>query len=386
MTATAISKREVVIVQRYVAHYRVPLFELLRERLLRDDIRLRVLAGAPDRREVGKRDQGTLDWVEPCPQRYLLEGRICWQPFGALVTNADLVILPQQNRLAYNAVAIALGLPKRVAFWGHGVNFQRQGRQPLRTAYRRYLARKVDWWFAYTEASVAAVRDAGVPPARITDLQNAIDVDALRRDVESIDAAELEARRCELGLAGGRVALYMGSLYAEKRIDFLLRAAERLHERDPAFRLLVAGEGPQGTMVSNWSRTRPWARPLGVRFGRDKAVLLKLAEVLLNPGLVGLGILDAFAAGIPILTTDCGLHSPEISYLRDGENGLMTPDTLVDFVDTVGGLFRNATLREKLAAGARRDADRYTVGNMANRFAEGINGALALPVSGRGAV
>ncbi len=54
-----------------------------------------------------------------------------------------------------------------------------------------------------------------------------------------------------------------------------------------------------------------------------------------EPGAVGLAILDAFAAGLPMVTTHCRGHGPEIAYLRQNENGLMTEDTLDDFVGGV---------------------------------------------------
>ena len=36
--------------------------------------------------------------------------------------------------------------------------------------------------------------------------------------------------------------------------------------------------------------------------GREKAAWFKLASVVLNPGLVGLHILDSFWAGVPMVT------------------------------------------------------------------------------------
>ena len=44
---------------------------------------------------------------------------------------------------------------------------------------------------------------------------------------------------------------------------------------------------------------------------------------MINPGLVGLSIIDSFAAGIPIITTTSKIHSPEISYLQHNYNGLI---------------------------------------------------------------
>ena len=56
---------------------------------------------------------------------------------------------------------------------------------------------------------------------------------------------------------------------------------------------------------------------------------------------VGLGILDSFALGIPMVTTDCKIHSPEIAYLKSGRNGLMIADSEEAFIEGVERLLKN---------------------------------------------
>jgi hypothetical protein len=46
----------VALVQRRLTSYRVPLFELMRDLLARENIRLRLLHGEPDRAEQSKAD------------------------------------------------------------------------------------------------------------------------------------------------------------------------------------------------------------------------------------------------------------------------------------------------------------------------------------------
>jgi len=62
-------------------------------------------------------------------------------------------------------------------------------------------------------------------------------------------------------------------------------------------------------VVRDFAATRPWCKWAGARHGREKAQHLALAQVLLNPGMVGVGILDGFAMRLPLVTTDCGIHS-----------------------------------------------------------------------------
>lgn len=81
-----------------------------------------------------------------------------------------------------------------------------------------------------------------------------------------------------------------------------------------------------------------------------------LARVFLMPGLVGLAILDAGAAGLPLVTTDYPWHSPEIAYLDPGVNGLpirlwRDPGA---YVDAVAGLLADSAWLASMRAEAIR--------------------------------
>ena len=159
----------------------------------------------------------------------------------------------------------------------------------------------------------------------------------------------------------------------------LLATALRLRAAIPDFELLVVGTGPQAAEVAAFAQAHPWAHALGVRTGADKVAAMSLADVMLNPGLVGLSILDSFVCGVPMLTTDCGLHSPEIAYLEDGVNGLMTEDSLPAYAAAVQALLLDGPRLHALRAGCERAAAEYTIERMAERFLDGIEDCLRVP-------
>ena len=103
-----------------------------------------------------------------------------------------------------------------------------------------------------------------------------------------------------------------------------------------------------------------------------------LCSVILNPGLVGLSVLDGFALGMPMVTCDLPGHGPEIEYLIDGQNGVVLPaDTLAaDYGGCVAGLLGDVESLKQLSAGALKSAETYTVEEMVNRFTTGILRAL----------
>lgn len=373
-------KGRVVIVQRRLTHYRVPVFETLRTVLAGRGVNLELLHGRGTPEEEKKRDAGELSWARTIPTtRYLAGGRLCWQPLAGHLGDPALVIVTQENKLLYNQLLMLAPRRFKLAFWGHGANLQSDKPDGLKERYKRWTTNRVDWWFGYTQMSADLVRRAGFPAERITVLNNAVDTSELLRQRRSITPAETAALREALGLEVGPVGVYVGSLYADKRLDFLFSAAESIRAAVPDFSLLLVGDGPERDKVQSWCAAHPWARWLGARFGREKAAHISVAQVMLNPGGVGLGILDAFACGVPMVTTDCGRHGPEIAYLRNGTNGVMTADRHGDYVDASLELLLDVARQNRMRDACAADAEVYTLENLVRCFADGIVRCLDTP-------
>jgi glycosyltransferase involved in cell wall biosynthesis len=293
--------------------------------------------------------------------------------------DVDLVIVNHQNKLLYNHWVLCAPRHFRVALWGHGRNMQTDAFGSLKERFKRWTISRADWYFAYTQISVDVVANTGFPLARITNLNNSIDTSGLRRDRESVTRDEIAVVKHDLGIAGKPVGVFIGSLFAEKRLQFLRAACQRIRQQVPEFQCLIIGDGPEREKIREWAAAHDWVQWVGARHGRDKALYLGCADVMLNPGMVGLGILDSFVLGVPMITTDCGIHSPEIAYLRSGENGLMTRDNVAEFAQAVCSLLGDPVTLGRMRRACVTSADEYPIENMADRFADGIFTALAAP-------
>lgn len=368
--------KKVVIVQRRLTHYRVPLFEKLRTALEENSIELRLVVGEGTEKERSKRDSGEIAWAASVPTRYWMNGKICWQPTYRFVKNADLVIVTQENAQIVNQLLLLSPFRPKMAFWGHGINFQSRNRSGLKERYKAWVSRRVDWWFAYTSVSTDTVIRTGFDPARITTLNNSV-------EIEEVPGIRSEAFRSEgfnllktLGLEEKKIGVFVGSLYRDKRLDFLLDALDIIQNEVPDFGFLFIGDGPDRAIVERFCKERAWAVWVGPRFGTEKLLHMSHARVMLTPGAVGLGILDSFTVGVPMVTTEGGLHGPEIAYLVNGENGQMTEGTLAAFVTHSRRLLTDDEEWSRLRAGALKSAEEYSLDNMVTRFAEGIVRAL----------
>jgi glycosyltransferase involved in cell wall biosynthesis len=361
-----------------MTHYRVPFFEALSDVLGSRSIELVLAYGEGTSEERKKDDEGFFSNAVRLRTRYFFSDRICIQPFGRLARVCDMSVIALENKLLCNLREQLFARDRKVALWGHGANLQGDP-SSLGERFKRVMARRADWWFGYTRHSVPLILQSGFPEDRITVLDNAVDTQEMARLFADVSAEDRKLFLEQIGFSGGCVGIFLGSLYSEKRIPFLLAAADRIRQHLPGFELLVVGGGVDRSLVESFAASRSWVRYLGVLKGRQKVLSLCASDVILNPGLVGLGILDSFVCEIPMVTTDCGLHSPEIAYLESGINGLMTPDELESFVEASVRILSDRAERDRLVRGCRSSAARYTVENMASNFADGVERCLATP-------
>lgn len=376
-------RRRVVVIQKSIPSYRVPFFSLLRRELDERGMELVVVAGDPVGDDRFKADPGRVDWAYYRPNRRFRVGsrELIWQPVLDLAKGADLVILEQASKLLVNYVFLALQSRSTwpaVALWGHGANLQRHTASPIGEFVKLLASRRARWWFAYTESTRRVMVRGGIPNCRITVVQNATDTIALRHVMADIANDELESCRVAWRSSPGRTAVFIGGLYAEKRLEFMVQACAIVAAQLPQFRLLIAGDGPDRAVAEELANTFAFVTLVGRVDGRKLAALLRIADCIVMPGLVGLAIVDSFAAATPLITTNVPYHSPEIDYLEDGVNGILVRDAYDPdkFAKAVQDVLTDEPLGERLRNGCRMAAEQYTIEEMVRRYADGIELAL----------
>ncbi len=373
--------KHVCILQYRLLHYRVELFEKLHAELKKNNIELHLVHGQPTKNELARKDTGSIKWADVVKNKYIsIGGRdILWQPYPKHLENSDLVIMMQENRLLSNYPWLFFrGKNKpKIGYWGHGKNFQSRQKTGLRESWKQLLINKVDWWFAYTELTKDILNDSKYSEKRVTVLNNAIDNIGFENDLNAISLNDEANLRLEINASQkSKIALFCGSLYPEKRLDLLIEAADIIYNANPDFKLVIMGDGPSRNEISAAAETRDWMTWLGVKKGIEKAGWYKLSDIILNPGLVGLHVLDSFCAGSPMITTSDAMHSPEIAYLKHQQNGLIVEGDAKQYALEIINLLSDDTLLATLKKGALADAYIYTLDNMVANFANGINKCL----------
>jgi len=269
----------------------------------------------------------------------------------------------------------------RIALCGH-YQLWSDGDLFIRVKYaaRRALARMADAVLPYTDGGAAACRKAGVAEDRIFVIRNTIDVERSRRAQARVTTRDVDIWRDSWGIGDAPIFLFVGAFYAAKRIDLAARAVALLRERGQSCVFVAIGDGAERARLEAAFPPATGARFLPAEFDETRlAVAFAAAHAVVVPDAVGLVAVHALSYGVPVVTCATGVaHGPEVAYLADGRNALMAEaPTAEALAGTLARLLDQPDLRERLAAGAREDADTFDIRISARRFADGLKRAAA---------
>jgi L-malate glycosyltransferase len=370
--------KHVLILYKFLPQYRLEFFEQLKIALNKEGIELDLIYGKLKNTDSLKKDEVDISWARYIPNRSFRIGQteLIWQPCLKHLKGKDLVIVEQANKLLLNYYLMFARLVSRYRFanWGHGRNMQ-DDPNSTRNKFKYGYIKLCDWWFAYTTGVKEFLISQGYPGEKITVVQNAIETVNLRQHYASIAEEELQQLKTELGIQGSKVAIYCGGMYKEKRLDFMLEVCYRVKKQVPDFHMIFIGSGVDSYKAADAASSHEWIHYVGPKFGPDRVKYFKIASIQLMPGLVGLGILDSFALETPIFTTEFPFHSPEIEYLQNNVNGVMTRDDLDEYSETIINVMKSEKYLD-LIEGCRTSAKIYTVENMVGNFKNGIISCL----------
>jgi glycosyltransferase involved in cell wall biosynthesis len=247
----------------------------------------------------------------------------------------------------------------------------------------------VDWFYrqcdvvlAPTQVVADALADRGVG-GRVATWGRSVDAELFQPERRS------ESRRLELLGDGDLLLLSVGRVSAEKRLDVLLAAIERLRAERPGARLVIAGDGPVRAELED-------SAPDGVTFlgelhGRQLAELYACADVFCFPSTTdtfGQVLLEAGASGLPAVAAQAGGTLELVQHERTGLH--VRPGDVDEMAGALRRLADDPELRARLGRSAREAALARTHERALVELLDGWRLALApvarsRPVARRGA-
>ncbi len=167
--------------------------------------------------------------------------------------------------------------------------------------------------------------------------------------------------------------LFIGRLVANKRLELLFEYFKAIKQITPGASLTIIGDGPRSDLVKSAVKNDPDIRWTGAIV--DEAAIsveMQRAHVVFVPGWSGLSVVHAFAYGKPYITLAGLLHAPEISYLRNGENGLFLNGSFDENLKKIGTLLSDQEAYEKMCRSAFQTAQELSIDNWCDQMATAL--------------
>jgi glycosyltransferase involved in cell wall biosynthesis len=231
----------------------------------------------------------------------------------------------------------------------------------------RFHLRWMDHVVCVSEAQAERVRRAGVRAERISVIYNAIDASRFQESDPRYRSKLLryfrQPRTFLIGAAG--------RFSPEKGFDVLVRAAERVLREHTSAGFVLFGDGPERARLQQ----RINATGLGQHFilagfRADLDRFLPHFDLLVLPsyteGMPNI-VLEAFAAGVPVVATAVG-GTPEV--VDDGVSGyLVPPGDAETMAKSIGEALENADLLPELGRNGRLCVqERFGFANQAEQY------------------
>jgi glycosyltransferase involved in cell wall biosynthesis len=194
-------------------------------------------------------------------------------------------------------------------------------------------------------------------------------------DVAGYNMSNIERHRvrAQFGIRASKIIICLGRLQARKRIGDLLLAFEALGMSDVG--LVLGGPDEDGLLHEV---DAPNIHKVGPVYGEEALALLAASDVYCLPGAIGLGIVDAFFCGLPVVTERVR-HGPEFMYFREGVNGFAVDEgDISGLADCLRRLLSDDALRARFSQAARDEILTHGhIDRMCSGFRQAIDHAFS---------
>ncbi len=358
------------LIQRVLAGYRVPFFDLLAERF---DGQLSIFAGSPRPEEmIDTSVRPAIAKIYPADNLHLMHGKsyLCfqrkitawlreWDP-EALIVEANL-----RYPLTWQALRWMQQRGRPLVGWGLGTGASINW-------YKRSFLQKFDTLITYSQTGAESYRAAGIPEQRIFIAKNAV----TRRPLES----QLPARSNHF--SDKPIVMFAGRLQERKRVDLLLEACAAL---DPAIQplLWIVGDGPDRERLIQYAQTcYPAAVFWGALYGETLAEKFRSADLFVLPGTGGLALQQAMSYGLPVIAAEADGTQQDL--IRPGNGIMVSPGNRQDLIDAMSLLLSDPVrLREMGKASFEIVRNEINLEAMADVFVQALDAARFAKKTGK---
>lgn len=307
-----------LVVYPFLVHYRYGVFSELEKT---DGLEVTFVSGTAGRAGIESTPTSMVDRHKKAETIYA--GRFSWQGAAIRITMFgrydSVVFLGDAWSISTWLAAVAARLRRKtVFFWTIGWHRPETGVLRL---FRLTFYKLANELLIYGNTGLALGAAMGYPEHRMTVIYNSHH--SSKQLTTSPSAEGLRLAPTSDATIGAIVRLT-----PSKRLDLLIRAAASLADRGFPVRVVLAGEGPELTALTDLARTLGVQVDfLGAVYARqDIESLYQSLDVTVLPAAAGLTVIQSLAHGVPVITDDDIYgQMPEAEAVIDGVTGARYP-------------------------------------------------------------
>lgn len=148
--------------------------------------------------------------------------------------------------------------------------------------------------------------------------------------------------------------LYLGRIRRYKRVDLLVNMFQKIVEKVPRARMIIAGWGTEASHLADLIMKSPLRRRIklmGPVSNDEKRILLSKSWIFINPSIGegwGMGVIEANLHGTPAVSFDVPGLTESIQHDKTG----LLAQNEEDFINKICEILKDDSLRERLSTNA----------------------------------
>lgn len=235
----------------------------------------------------------------------------------------------------------------KVIFWTLGVSASYDSGYDKKSTWdkiRAFFYRQADAMAFYTTYPIDKYEKMGIPRERMFEAPNTVAVVPISEKIQKDSL------------------LFIGTLYRQKGIQYLLDAYKANKDNPNLVPLNIIGKGPDSAYIANWIKENNLEDVIkmhgAIYNNNEKANFFVRSYACISPLQAGLSVLESMGYGVPFITIKDAITGGELFNIHNGIDGV-TMNSIHELNDVIADVFDNKQKYLDYGIKAKEFYDRY---------------------------
>ncbi len=314
-------KPKVIILYNQLFHYRIPVLNILARKC---DLTVTYSEGKEV--SVPENVEFKVIYLEPFfkSERFIIQRknvRKLAKNYDVVIAYGDITWLKFSTLPWFNK--------QKIIFWTLGVSASYDSGYDANSTWdklRAFFYRQADAMAFYTTHPIDKYEKMGIPREKMFEAPNTVAVEQIMEDINKDSI------------------LFIGTLYRQKGIQYLLDAYKQNKDNPNLVPLNIIGKGPDSEYISNWILENNMSNVIKMKGAiydnAEKAKYFARAYACISPLQAGLSVLESMGYGVPFVTIKSAITGGELFNIHHGIDGI-TMDDISELPGIVADIFDN---------------------------------------------